>query len=353
MESVNRLIREDSPYYIAAGFIKLFPEGKGDYWAWLHVRQQQNLPVSLWEWIKHMLLIADGRFQAHPRFYFFALNTALRNKALRSRSYFVKQQYGASANTAYTSEQLFKMGKQEFVKIVSAFEHSIAGSVQEKMQQRSDLEAFCEQIEQDTHMQHVESAQRAVLQAQELTQRAFCKDSQRLRTLQEQSRIMSERLQEYQLGITAGSGSASDLTAPASQEAASTGEFGITAGSGSASALTAPASQEAASTGNTDPDTKIDELLDMLYALGQRLNVGGEIPCHFTTLTTAIYQWQDLAELLETYERETTARRGGRRDPLEPSELRLTPHKRRVLRYPGVVAWFCSYKLELFFMHVM
>ena len=34
--SRNQLIREDQPYYAAAGFIKLFPLGQGDYWA--HVR---------------------------------------------------------------------------------------------------------------------------------------------------------------------------------------------------------------------------------------------------------------------------------------------------------------------------
>ena len=33
VQSRNQLIREDQPYYIAAGFIKLFPLGQGDYWA--------------------------------------------------------------------------------------------------------------------------------------------------------------------------------------------------------------------------------------------------------------------------------------------------------------------------------
>ena len=89
VQSRNQLIREDQPYYIAAGFIKLFPLGQGDYWAHVRARQQAGVPLSFWEWLQHLLLHADGRFQAHPRFYFFALNTALRSKALRSRSYFV------------------------------------------------------------------------------------------------------------------------------------------------------------------------------------------------------------------------------------------------------------------------
>ena len=92
--SRNQLIREDHPYYIAAGFLKLFPLGYGDYWAHVQDRAENLSPLSFWEWLKHLLLRSDGRFQSHPRFYFFALNTALRNKALRARTYFVKKQVG-------------------------------------------------------------------------------------------------------------------------------------------------------------------------------------------------------------------------------------------------------------------
>ena len=56
------------------------------------------------------------------------------------------------------------------------------------------------------------------------------------------------------------------------------------------------------------------------------------------TLTTAVYQWADLARVLADYERCTTAHRQGRSDPLEPGEEKLTPEKRRVLQYGGVVA---------------
>ena len=137
VSSRNQLIREDQPYYIVAGFVKLFPLGHGDFWAYLQQRQEETRePLSFWEWIKHMLFRSDGRFQCHPRFYFFALNTALRNKALRARGYFLKRQQTASCNNvSYTTEELFKMGKAQFTKIVSAFEHSMAGSAQEKLRQ--------------------------------------------------------------------------------------------------------------------------------------------------------------------------------------------------------------------------
>ena len=108
VQSRNQLIREDQPYYIAAGCIKLFPLGQGDYWAHVRARQQAGVPLSFWEWLQHLL---DGRLQAHPRFYFFALNTALRSKALRSRSYFVKRQTGMNANVPHTNEELLRMGK--------------------------------------------------------------------------------------------------------------------------------------------------------------------------------------------------------------------------------------------------
>ena len=74
---------------------------------------------------------------------------------------------------------------------------------------------------------------------------------------------------------------------------------------------------------------------------------------HFTTLTTAIYHWADLAAVLEEYERCTTAHRQGRRDPPEPGEAALPDGKRRVLQYSGVVAWYCALKLELYASYVL
>ena len=42
------------------------------------------------------------------------------------------------------------MGKAQFTKVIAAFEQAMIGSAQEKLQQRSDLEALVEQIEQET-----------------------------------------------------------------------------------------------------------------------------------------------------------------------------------------------------------
>ena len=78
------------------------------------------------------------------------------------------------------------------------------------------------------------------------------------------------------------------------------------------------------------------------------LEQGGEVPAHFLTLTTAIYHWDDLRTILQEYDQCTTLLRDGRRDPLEPGEEILPEAKRLVQAYPGVVAWYCGLKLELY-----
>ena len=60
-----------------------------------------------------------------------------------------------------------------------------------------------------------------------------------------------------------------------------------------------------------------------------------------------------MAAVLEEYERCTTAHRHGRSDPPEPGEAALPANKRRVLQYPGVVAWYCALKLELYASYVL
>ena len=85
----------------------------------------------------------------------------------------------------------------------------------------------------------------------------------------------------------------------------------------------------------------------------RQLEQGGCVPAHFITLTTAIYQWDDLARVLEKYEEGIAAYRQGRRDPVEPGQEDLPPFKRRVLQYSGVVAWYCAMKLELYAQHVL
>ena len=418
--SRNQLIREDQPYYIVAGFVKLFPVGQGDFWAYLQQRQEETRePLSFWEWIKHMLFRSDGRFQSHPRFYFFALNTALRNKALRARGYFLKRQQTASCNNvSYTTEELFKMGKAQFTKIVSAFEHSMAGSAQEKLRQRSDLEAMVEQIEQETLEEQghaLLSAWNTAVSVADKLQDKGCLEASRCvkcvldavkpaidKVLSPEtiavapkptiksvdappiscvfadrempssaSRVFADReVASSSSRVFAGREASSSSRASAGREIASSSSrvFADREDASSASRVFADreeisplasrafAGHELASASYENQTGEKRSIQDLVTELQQRslcVQGGGEIPCHFTTLTTAIYHWDDLAKCLEKYEKAVKFRRGGRSDPLEPSERKLSEERRRVLRYPGVVAWFTGYKMELFYRHVL
>ena len=52
----GQIVREDTPYYIAAAFPKIFQTGAGDYWAFRKERQKRKMDASLWEWVQHCLL---------------------------------------------------------------------------------------------------------------------------------------------------------------------------------------------------------------------------------------------------------------------------------------------------------
>ena len=93
-----------------------------------------------------------------------------------------------------------------------------------------------------------------------------------------------------------------------------------------------------------EPDCRrtefIDELMEEVVQRSLCVQAGGEIPCHFSTLTTAIYHWDDLAKCLQKYETAVTARRGNRTDPLEPAEKKLisrTPQRAQISWGGGLV----------------
>ena len=90
-----RLVKENTPWYISVAFLKVFQTGAGNYWAYAEERKKNGLPVSLHSWLQHVLRYRDGRALRHPRFFYFAVNTLLRNKAVRGRSYFVKKHLAA------------------------------------------------------------------------------------------------------------------------------------------------------------------------------------------------------------------------------------------------------------------
>jgi hypothetical protein len=316
------LLREDMPFYMSLGFLKIFQTGRGDFWAFEQRRRDRGLPVSLWDWFQHVLRHRSGRGLRHPRFFYFAVNTLLRNKAVRGKSYFVRRSIGHQAYEDFTPQQLLGKSKAQMIRILCAYETKMPGSAAEKLAQRDDLEAMLQQLE-------TESEAKA------------------------RSELPGVR-RELQRSLTAAQSMArADATGPsedmAEAHAQAMAELGMTAGD-------APSAEEGgdvpavAASGAADVATTAEVLRNLIRQHGRIrrcVEQRGEVPVHFITLTTAIYHWQDLAQWLREYKESTTALRGGRQDPLEPGEDKVPEEKRLVLQYPGIVAWFCALKLEL------
>ena len=148
VEDYRKLVREDAPYYMTLGFVKIFQTGEGDYWANEHKRQGRHMSMTLWEWFQHILRHRSGRALRHPRFYYFAINTLLRNKAYRSKSFFIRRSFGGQAYEEVTPEKLLAMGKAQMSRILCAYEGNQPGSAAEKLAQRTDLEAMIHQLEE-------------------------------------------------------------------------------------------------------------------------------------------------------------------------------------------------------------
>ena len=57
---VRQVVREDTPFYIALAFLKIFQTGAGDYWAFEQKRRERGMSISLWEWFQHVLRHRSG-----------------------------------------------------------------------------------------------------------------------------------------------------------------------------------------------------------------------------------------------------------------------------------------------------
>ena len=321
------LLREDMPFYMALGFLKIFQTGRGDFWAFEQRRRDRGLPVNLWDWFQHVLRHRSGRAMRHPRFFYFAVNTLLRNKAVRGKSYFVRRSIGHQAYEDFTPQQLLGKSKAQMIRILCAYETKMPGSAAEKLAQRDDLEAMLQQLETESEanarseLQGVRSQLHDALAAAQALAGAGTTGS-------DDAMTETQALAKAELGATAGDAPPADQGGDARAVAAS-GAAGIAAA-----------------------EEELRSLARKHSRLRRCVEQRGEVPVHFITLTTAIYHWQDLAQWLREYAERTTELRGGRQDPLEPGEDKVPEEKRLVLQYPGIVAWFCALKLELLVNHV-
>ena len=137
-------------------FLKIFQTGAGDYWAFAQQRSERSLPVNLWDWFQHVLRHRSGRALRHPRFFYFAVNTLLRNKAVRGKAYFVRKSYGSQAYEEYTPDMLLRMSKAQMTRVLCAYEGKLPGSAAEKLAQRGDLEAMLNQLEAESESRAAE-----------------------------------------------------------------------------------------------------------------------------------------------------------------------------------------------------
>ncbi len=99
------------------------------------------MPVTLWDWVQHVLRHRSGRAMRHPRFFYFAINTILRNRAVRGKSDFARKTLGVQAYEEFTPAALLRLSKASMTRVLCAYEHKMPGSAAEKLEHRGDLEA--------------------------------------------------------------------------------------------------------------------------------------------------------------------------------------------------------------------
>ena len=80
------------------------------------------------------MLGRDGRALRHPRFFYFAVKTLLRNKAVRGKIYFVRREFGADTRVEYNPKDLLRMDKAKMTRVLCACETNMPGSAAEKLQ---------------------------------------------------------------------------------------------------------------------------------------------------------------------------------------------------------------------------
>ena len=126
--------------YISCAFPTLFPTGAADFVA------PRACAVTIGNYLKHLLMYEDGRFARHPRFCYFALNTAMRWRALQTGRIYVRQR---PQDAQLSEEELRDMVGREgeaFSNCVLHYAGSLRGTRQYWFKQRSRLIAMVDTL---------------------------------------------------------------------------------------------------------------------------------------------------------------------------------------------------------------
>lgn len=88
-------------------FPTLFPTGKADF------DELRDTKVSLKEWVAHLMRYEDGRFAAHPRFRYWALNTIMREDARNATKWYLTNHPDERAMTVEQICEVLQEGSAE------------------------------------------------------------------------------------------------------------------------------------------------------------------------------------------------------------------------------------------------
>ena len=269
--------------------------------------------------MKPVLQCSDRRALRHPRFFYFAVNTLLRNKAVRGKSFFVNKNYGAASHEEYTPDALLAMSKTKMSRMLQAYTGKKNGSAAERLSQRTEIEAMLNQVEVETLATALGKLPGATAQ--------FRRSVDALAAAQ--------------------TAQPSDTDSPASPDAAPANEAHRTLyedatgllDRGTAILTRIDHAEQPAASQNEDPED-VRKAMPHYARLLREVEQGGEVPAHFVTLTTAIYHWDDLAAVLGEYERCTTALRHGRSDHWGPGKTSYLRTNAECCSTPGLLHGF-------------
>ena len=126
--------------YISCAFPTLFPTGAADF------SGQRQIPVTIGNYFKHLMMYEDSRFAIHPRFRFFALNTEMRWRALQTGRVYVKQHPGDAQLSLDELRDMVGRQGEAFSSRVLHYASSLRGTKQYWYRQRSRLLAMVDTL---------------------------------------------------------------------------------------------------------------------------------------------------------------------------------------------------------------
>ena len=126
--------------YFSMAFPTLFPTGAADF-----LGQRCN-QVTIGYYFKHLLMYEDGRFAAHPRFHFFALNTEMRWRALQAGRIYILQHPGDAQLSVDELRDMVGREGEAFSNRVLHYAASLRGTKQYWFRQRSRLVAMIDTL---------------------------------------------------------------------------------------------------------------------------------------------------------------------------------------------------------------